>query len=245
MDPVKEFHQQNKKHISNMGADQALQKKTKDWFNHASQHEYSYHFEWMGRPIIQFPQDMVAMQEIIWRVKPDIIVETGVAHGGSLIFHASMMEMMRLPGKVLGIDIDIRSHNKKALDEHLMRDRIEMIQGSSIDEDIFSKVRDIVDKYQKPLVVLDSNHTHDHVKQELELYADFVRKDSYLLVFDTVVEFMDEELSSNRPWGHGNNPYTAVQDFLKSNNRFVVDQEIDNKLQISVAPGGYLKCLSD
>ena len=126
-----------------------------------------------------------------------------------------------------------------------MRDRIEMIQGSSIDEDIFSRVRDIVDKYQKPLVVLDSNHTHDHVRQELELYADFVRKDSYLLVFDTVVEFMNEELFSNRPWGHGNNPYTAVRDFLKSTNRFAVDQEMENKLQISVAPGGYLKCLSD
>jgi cephalosporin hydroxylase len=228
-----------------MGTDQALQEKTRDWFNHASRHEYSYHFEWMGRPIIQFPQDMVAMQEIIWRVKPDIIVETGIAHGGSLIFYASIMQMMRIHGKVLGIDIDIRPHNKKALDEHMMRDRIEMIQGSSIEEGIFSKVKDIVDTYEKPLVILDSNHTHDHVRQELELYADFVRKDSYLLVFDTVVEFMDKELSSKRPWGHGNNPYTAVQDFLKGNNRFEVDQEIENKLQISVAPGGYLKCLSD
>ena len=245
MSEIDKFYSDRTNRLSEYKNNKGLHKLANEWIEKSMTENYVYNFDWLGRPIIQFPEDIVGVQELIWKTKPDTIIETGVAHGGSLIFHASMMEMMRLPGKVLGIDIDIRSHNKKALDEHLMRDRIKMIQGSSIDEDIFSEVRGIVDKYQKPLVVLDSNHTHDHVKQELELYADFVRKDSYLLVFDTVIEFMDEELSSKRPWGHGNNPYTAVQDFLKSNNRFVVDQEIENKLQISVAPGGYLKCLSD
>lgn len=218
--------------------------------------QYSYNFEWLGRPIIQYPQDMVAMQEIIWRVKPDLIIETGIAHGGSLVFSASMLALLdvcdaieakksivpsRSKRKILGIDIDIRAHNRAAVEAHPMASRIQMIQGSSIVPDIVEQVRKVAASYNTILVCLDSNHTHEHVLQELQAYAPLVTKGSYCVVFDTIVEDLPKEVFPDRPWGRGNNPKTAVWEFLKSHSEFEISDSIDNTLLISVAPQGYLQ----
>jgi cephalosporin hydroxylase len=198
----------------------------------------------MGRPIIQFPTDMIALQELIFSIKPDLIIETGIAHGGSLIYSASLLELLGGDGYVLGIDIDIRPHNKAEIEKHPMAKRIKMIQGSSIDSDIIAQAKTHVAGKKSVMVILDSNHTHDHVLQELQGYSPFVTKDSYLIVYDTLVEDMPSRLVGNRPWGPGNNPKTAVWEFLKSNSRFEIDKEIENKLLITVAPDGWLKCIA-
>ena len=229
---------------------------TYQWLNFANQHKYSYHFEWLGRPVIQYPQDIVAMQEIIWEVKPDLIIETGIAHGGSLIMNASLLAMLDYcdaiengelvdPSKpkrrVLGIDIDIREHNRKAIKEHPMSNRIDMIQGSSIADEIIAQVHAYAKNYKRILVSLDSNHTHEHVLAELKAYAPLTSKGSYCVVFDTVIEDMPNELFPDRPWGKGNNPKTAVWEYLKTHPEFEIDKSIQNKLLITVAPDGYLK----
>jgi len=201
---------------------------------------YSYNFSWMGRPIIQYPQDMLAMQEIIWLVKPDLIIETGIAHGGSLIYYASLLELIG-NGEIVGIDIDIREHNRKEIEAHPMFKRIKMIQGSSISDEVISKVEVLVQGKFNILVTLDSNHTHDHVLEELKLYSRYVSKGSYLVVFDTIVEDLPDESIKDRPWHAGNNPKTAVYSFLKNHDEFEIDRQINNKLLISVAPDGYLK----
>ncbi len=218
--------------------------------------KYSYNFFWQGRPIIQYPQDMAAMQEIIWAVKPDLIIETGIAHGGSLIFSASMLALLDMSEaieasqtidpsqsrrKVLGIDIDIREHNRKAIEAHPMHSRITMLEGSSIDPDIIAQVHEVAKDYQRILVCLDSMHTHDHVLSELEAYAPLVSPGSYCVVFDTIVEDLPEEMFHDRPWGKGNNPKTAVWEYLKTHPEFDIDKSIQHKLLITVAPDGYLR----
>ena len=208
--------------------------------------QYTYNFSWLGRPIIQYPQDMIALQEIIWDVKPDMIIETGIAHGGSLIFSASMLTLLEAcgeieDGKVLGIDIDIREHNKKAIEAHPMSKKITMFQGSSIDKEIIKKVHEFAKSGKRTLVCLDSNHTHEHVLAELKAYAPLVSIGSYCCVFDTLIEDMPEGSFPNRPWEKGNNPKTAVWEYLKENDNFVIDKDIENKLLITVAPDGYLK----
>ena len=218
--------------------------------------QYSYNFSWQGRPIIQYPQDMAAMQELIWEIKPDLIVETGIAHGGSLIFSASMLALLDMCDaiesgksinpkvsnrKVLGIDIDIRAHNRAAIEAHPMASRIQMIQGSSIAADIIAQVKAVASKYSRVLVCLDSNHTHDHVLAELNAYAPLTSVGSYCVVFDTIVEDLPKEMFPDRPWGPGNNPKTAVWEYLKSHPEFQIDKDIQNKLLITVAPDGYLK----
>jgi len=242
---MKTFEEEKKEYINLLSNDKSLQKDSLTWLSNASVHKYSYNFSWMGRPIIQFPQDIVAMQEIIWKVKPQLIIETGIAHGGSLIFYASMLELLGSNGMVLGIDIDIRTHNRVEIEKHAMFKRIKMIEGSSIGKDVISQVYEFAKGKSPVLVVLDSMHTHNHVLEELKAYSPLVTKDSYLVVFDTVVEDMPEDFFQDRPWGKGNNPKTAVWEFLKSSDRFEVDKEIENKLLITVAPNGYLKCIKD
>jgi cephalosporin hydroxylase len=242
---MSEFETRNAEFIQAMGKDDALKATTRDWFLGASRHEYSYHFRWMGRPIIQFPQDIVAMQELIWEVKPDLIIETGIAHGGSLVFYASMLELLGGQGQVLGIDIDIRPHNREAIEAHPMAKRIQMIEGSSVDAATVAKVKALAKGHARIMVVLDSSHTHEHVLQELRSYAHLVTKGSYLVVFDTVVEAMPKSFFPNRPWGPGDNPWTAVHAFLKETDRFEVDETIPNKLLVTVAPDGYLRCIKD
>jgi cephalosporin hydroxylase len=239
--PIQDFINERKVRIESNGTNSALQSAAKAFNDASNSSQYSYNFSWMGRPIIQYPQDMIAMQEIIWDLKPDLIIETGIAHGGSLVFYASILQLIG-HGEVLGIDIDIREHNKIEIEKHPMFSRISMIQGSSIDPAIVDKVRAHTIGKERVLVILDSNHTHDHVLSELEMYSPFVTKGSYLVVFDTIVEDLPEGyFSQARPWGVSNNPKTAVASFLKSNDAFEVDNAIDNKLLISVAPGGYLK----
>lgn len=240
-----DFEKRNREFIARMGADEELNALSRRWFENSSRFEYSYHFSWMGLPIIQFPQDIVAMQELIWSVKPDCIVETGIARGGSLIFYASMLELLGGDRIVIGVDIDIRPHNRKAIEEHPMARRVRMIQGSSIDEATGAQVRALTKGRKKVLVTLDSNHTHEHVLRELELYSPLVTRGSYLVVFDTVVEDLPKSQFLDRPWGPGDNPKTAVWEFLKRSDRFEIDKDIQYKLQLTVAPDGYLKCLKD
>ena len=231
--------------IEEMAADPELSELVARVFNRSCEYRYSYNFTWMGRPIIQFPQDIVAMQEIIWEVKPDLIIETGIAHGGSLIFHASMLELLGNDGQVVGIDIDIRQHNRIEIEKHPMFKRITLIEGPSTDAEIVSQVEKFTQSKQTVLVCLDSNHTHEHVLRELESYSPFVTKDSYLVVFDTVIEEMPQGFFTDRPWDKGNNPKTAVHEFLKTNDRFEIDRLMSDKLLLTVAPGGYLKCVKD
>lgn len=239
MKEIKKFEEEREERIKSYEKSK-LKTIAKEFMIESTEPKYSYNFSWMGRPIIQYPQDMVAMQELIWEIKPDLIIETGIAHGGSLIYYASIMELIG-KGEILGIDIDIREHNKKAILEHPMSHRISMIQGSSIDEKIINEVKDFAEDKKTILVCLDSNHTHEHVLKELEAYADLTSVNSYCVVFDTIVEDLPSGLYPNRPWDVGDNPKTAIFEFLKTNENFVINDQIDNKLLISVAPSGYLK----
>jgi len=239
-DPIKEFQEEKKERIAANRNNEALINSANAFNSASNKAQYSYNFSWMGRPIIQYPQDILAMQEIIWDIKPDLIIETGIAHGGSIIYYASLMELIG-KGEVLGIDIDIRAHNKKEIENHPMFKRISMIEGSSISSEIGDQARKAAEGKETVMVLLDSNHTHEHVLAELNLYAPLVTKGSYLVVFDTIVEHLPNYYLPNRPWAIGDNPCTAVEEFLKQHDEFIVDEAIDNKLLISVAPRGYLK----
>ena len=227
-----------------MSRDKLLREKTRAWFVHSFRYEYPYHFTWLSRPIIQFPQDIITVQEIIWKVKPDLIIETGIAHGGSLILSASMLELIGQKGDVLGIDIDIREHNRKEIEKHSMHKRITMIEGSSIDKRVVKRVYKFAEGKKRIMVLLDSKHTHDHVLKEMMFYSPLVTKGSYMVVFDTMIEDMPKKFF-DRPWDKGNNPKTAVWKFLKTNNRFKIDRAIESKLLITSCPDGYLKCIKD
>jgi cephalosporin hydroxylase len=231
--------------ISRMAADTRLRDLAREFVDRGAMFRYSYNFSWLGRPVIQHPEDLVAMQEIIWRVRPDVIIETGVAHGGSLIFYASMLQLLGNEGFVVGIDVDIRTHNRVEIERHSLAGRIRLVQGSSTDPATLQRVSELLRMSSNPLVVLDSNHTADHVLEELRLYSPFVRRGSYLVVFDTVVEYMSMSHFAERPWKPGNSPMTAVRTFLAECGRFEVDREYDEKLLITVAPGGYLRCVQD
>lgn len=242
---MSKFDEDTKSDIAEMGKDFELKKLSREWFDASSRHKYSYHFKWLGRPIIQFPQDILAMQELIWEIKPDLVIETGVAHGGSCIFYASMLELLGGQRRVIGIDVDIRQHNRVEIERHPLYKRITLLEGSSISQEIVHAVYEIARGCERVLVVLDSLHTHEHTLSEMKLYSPLIKNGSYLVVFDTVIEDLPEDLLVDRPWGKGNNPKTAVWEFLKTNNRFEIDQEIENKLLITVAPDGYLRCIKD
>jgi cephalosporin hydroxylase len=238
--PILQFIEERRQRVGENGSNQALQTAATAFNEASNKAQYSYNFSWMGRPIIQYPQDMIAMQEIIWEIKPDLIIETGIAHGGSLIYYASLLELIG-KGKVLGIDIDIREHNRREIEQHPMFKRIEMIEGSSVATETVDRVKSFAKDYKTVMVVLDSNHTHEHVLRELQYYSSFVSVGSYLVVFDTIVEFMPDGYLPGRPWGKGDNPWSATPEFLKGHPDFEIDRSITNKLLISVAPDGYLK----
>lgn len=242
--------------LDSNAASPALAGASRSWMEESIRARYSYCFRWLGRPIIQYPQDMAAMQELIWEVRPDLVIETGIAHGGSLVFSASMLALLdycdaaagggtldpsRPARTVLGIDIDIRPHNREAVEAHPMASRIRMIQGSSVDPAVVEQVREAARGKRRVLVALDSNHTHDHVLAELEAYAPLVTPGSYCVVFDTVVEHLPRELCPDRPWGPGDNPKTAVHAWIKGHPEFEIDRRIVDKLQLTVAPDGYLR----
>lgn len=249
------FEALNAQSMEGMAAAPEVNKLTLNWINEVAKFRYTYLFTSMGRPIIQFPQDMVAVHELIWKIRPDLVIETGIAHGGSLIHSAAMLALLDMcdaikngktinPAesgrKVLGIDIDIRQHNRLAIESHPMSSRIEMIEGSSIDPETVAKVYAFAASYSRILVLLDSNHTHDHVLAELNAYAPLTSPGSYCVVFDTIVEDMPKSMFPDRPWGPGDNPKTAVHEYLKTHPEFSIDRSIDSKLLISVAPEGYL-----
>ena len=253
---MSEFQREVDARIIANGSNASLRDAARAFMNQSIAAHYSYNFTALGRPIIQYPQDIVAMQELIWQVRPDVIVETGIAHGGSLILSASMLALLdycdaaksgatidpRQPKRfVIGVDIDIRAHNRAAIEAHPMSRRIQMVQGSSIAPEIVEQVRAKVNGAERVLVSLDSNHTHDHVFAELEAYAPLVTSGSYCVVFDTVVEDLPVGAYPDRPWGRGNNPKTAAWKFLETHSEFEIDATIDNKLLISVAPSGFLR----
>jgi cephalosporin hydroxylase len=256
MKKIKSFAQERTENVSQMNKDDNINTLGLSFLRDSADFKYSYNFDWLSRPIIQYPQDIVATQEIIWKVKPDLIIETGIAHGGSLVLSASILALLdysdaleagslldpKLPTrKVIGVDIDIREHNLEALNEHPMRNRMELIEGSSIDPDIINRVHEFAKDYKCILVFLDSNHTHDHVLSELHAYSQLVSKGSYCVVFDSVIEDLPNDSSGNRNWGAGNNPKTAIWEFLKNNTDYKIDKDIEDKLLITVAPDGYLK----
>jgi cephalosporin hydroxylase len=256
MDPAEQFRAEVRGNIEALARDTDMRDLSRLWLRDTLKHRYTYNFSWLGRPIIQYPQDIVAMQELVWQVRPELIVETGIAHGGSLIMSASMLALLeycdaaesrqvldpaRPRRKVLGIDIDIRLHNRRAIEAHPMADRIEMIQGSSVAPHVVARVRERAAGATPVLVYLDSNHTHEHVLAELEAYAGLVTPGSYCVVYDTVIEDMPAGSFPERPWGKGDNPKTAIREYLKMHPEFEVDKQIDYKLLISVAPDGYLR----
>jgi len=258
MNENERFQAEVRENIEALGRDTDVQALSRIWVREISKYKYAYNFTWMGRPAIQFPNDPWALQEIIWATRPDLIIETGVAHGGSIIFSASMLALLDLSDaieagapmdprqsrrKVIGLDIDIRAHNRSEIERHPMSSRIQLIQGSSVDPSVVSQVRDIAAGHQRVLVCLDSNHTHEHVLGELEAYAPLVTPGSYCIVYDTLVEDMPGESFPDRPWGKGNNPKTAVWEYLKTHPEFEVDRSIPHKLQITVAPDGFLRRL--
>lgn len=242
--PTPEYSPKNRDLIAKMGEDSELAALYLTFLQKAGTYRYSYNFTWLGRPIIQFPQDILAAQELIWSVKPTLIIETGIAHGGSLIHSASILELINYSQSiVLGIDVEIRPHNRVEIERHRLSKRIKMLEGSSIDPVIVSQVKDIAKGHSSIMVFLDSNHTHEHVLKELEAYSSLVTPGSYLVVYDTAIEDLPLGFISNRPWDVGNNPKTAVHEFLKSTSRFVIDHGIQDKLVFTVAPDGYLKCI--
>jgi cephalosporin hydroxylase len=245
MDEISKFEKERIELISSNAKNTGLKDAADEFLTKSAEVNYSYNFEWMGRPIIQYPQDMIAIQEIIWEVKPDMIIETGIAHGGSLILSASMLTLLEASGeiengKVLGIDIDIREHNKKAIESHPMSSKITMFEGSSIDNDMIKRVHEFAKQGKKIMIFLDSMHSHDHVLEELKAYANLTSIGSYCVVFDTLIEDRPKGFY-DRPWDKGDNPKTAVWEYLKDSDDFIIDENIDNKILISVAPSGYLK----
>lgn len=241
----REFEARNREKIAEMGGDPALRALGEKFLVESARREYSYHFRWLGRPIIQYPQDIIAMQELIWQIKPDAIVETGIARGGSLIFYASMLHLLDQGGVVIGIDIDVRPQNRAEIEAHPMARYIQLVEGSSTSPEVVAQVRAKIAGCKRVLVALDSLHTHAHVLAELGAYAPLVTKGSYLVVFDTCVEQFPDDLVAERPWKRGDSPWTAVHEFVAATDRFVIDKSIPAKLQITVAPDGYLACVKE
>lgn len=256
MNPVESFQNDRRENITAIRGSTRLTELSNEWIREVSAFKYIFNYDWLGRPIIQMGSDMVAVQEAIWRTKPDLIIETGIAHGGSLIYHASLLAMLDLcdaaetgstvdpqnpKRRVLGIDIDIRSHNRAAIEAHPLVGYLEMFEGSSIAPEMIARVADFAKDYRRVMLVLDSNHTEAHVLAELEGYADLVSPGGYCIVFDTAIEHMPEGFYTDRPWGKGDNPLSAVHKFLAKRPDFTVDHELDGKILIGNAPGGFLR----
>jgi cephalosporin hydroxylase len=240
-----EFEARKQTSIRRMAADVGFRSLGQEWFVESVKHRYSYNFRWLGLPIIQYPADIIAAQELIWRLRPRAIVETGVARGGSLIFYASMLQLLGEDGLVVGVEIDLSPENRQLIESHPLKNRVRIVDGSSVAPDSVARVCAHIGDREPVLVVLDSNHTHEHVLNELRCYSGLVRKGSYIVVFDTVVEFLAVDAVGERPWRKGNSPLSAVRSFLAENDRFEIDQSFDDRLLLSVCPEGFLRCVKD
>lgn len=245
-DRIYQYKSDSIKRSKSYQGNKSLQEAWQNFHAQLVKSKYAYNFFWLGVPILQLPQDLHAMQEIIWQVKPDLIIETGIAWGGSVMFSASMLAILETcgeikKGQVVGIEQNIWPENRKNIMSSPLSNKITMIEGSSVDPLIVKKIKQIAKNKRRVLVCLDSNHTHDHVLAELKAYAPIVTKGSYFIVGDTGVEDLPEGSTKDRPWGKGNNPKTAVWAFLKENKKFKIDKEVESKLIMSGSPDGYLK----
>ncbi len=241
------YNKEIKHRLMNSESDITLKEITKDLLNQMNWNKYAYNFKWFGLPIIQIPQDTITFQEIIWEVQPDLIIETGIAHGGSLIFSASMLALLETFGLVkapivVGVDIEIRPHNKYAIESHPAAKWIKMIEGSSTDPKVISQIKNIAVHKKKVMVFLDSNHTHAHVFSELEAYAPLVTVGSYCVILDTGIEYIDPTaIAANREWCKGNSPKSALNQYLSNNKDFILDNFYHEKAWITSAPGGFIR----
>lgn len=241
-DPVSEFFEERRRDIEKMGQDEELRALSLDWMVKADKYKYTYNYTWMGRPIIKFPSDIVAQQEIMWRTRPDLIIETGIAHGGSIVFSASMQQMMGIENaEVVAVDIDIRAHNRDEIESHPMFSNITMYEGDSTSDELVEKVRKHTEGKKSVMVILDSNHTEEHVYRELLKYADFVTPGNYLLLPDTFIEFFPKGYYDNRPWDVGDNPHSAMKRFIAEREDFQIDKAMTSKLMICEGIDGYLQ----
>jgi cephalosporin hydroxylase len=245
VDETERFAEEVRANVDRLKADADMQALSRAWLAEVTRRRYTYNFSWLGRPVIQLPQDLLAVQELIWDVRPDLVVETGVAHGGSLIHSASLLELLGGDRLVVGVDVEVRPHNRREIERHPLAHRIRLIEGSSTDGRVAAAVREQARGRRAIMVILDSDHTHAHVRRELELYAPLVTRGSYLVVFDTLIEDLPDELFAGRPWGKGNNPKTAVWEFLATTTRFEIDPRVPAKLLLSCAPDGFLRCVGD
>lgn len=243
-DPVKDFEEERRQALADMAKDEKLKQLSLDWMIASDKYKYTYNFTWLGRPIIKYPADIIVQQEIMTEIKPDLVIEIGVAHGGSVLFSASMQKILGIENALtLGVDIEIREHNRREIERSPVSDGIKLIEGGALDGDVIQQVKDIASGYKTVLLILDSNHSHDHVLGELNAYSDLVTNGSYVILPDTFIEFFPKGyFSENRPWDVGNNPYTACMEFLKHcDAKFEIEHLWSDKALISETPSGYLR----
>lgn len=237
---LEEFEIAQRRHAAAIAADDQLQRLALRATIAADRHDYSYVWRWLGVPVIQMPTDIVAMQEIIWETRPQVVIETGVARGGSVILYASILQLLG-EGSVIGIDIDVRSHNRRVIESHPLAHRIELVEGSSVDDRTLEEVRRRIGSASRVMVVLDSDHAHDHVLAELRAYSDLVTPGQFIVVADTMVELLPVQEHRPRHWGPANNPMTALRAFLQEDERFEIDAYTNGKLLMTSNPSGYLR----
>ncbi|QFT91356.1 Rhamnosyl O-methyltransferase precursor [Roseovarius sp. THAF9] len=245
-DDREEFAEKQKRNAARLGEASGVYRKSDDLMLALNEYDYPYLWSWMGVPIIQLPADIMATQEVIWQTKPDVIIETGVARGGSVLFMASMLEMIG-KGQVIGVDVDIRAHNRETIENHPMSKRVTLIEGGSVDEGVLEQVRSEIPEGARVMAVLDSDHSRKHVLDECRAYGAMVTAGCYLVVADTVVgHWTEDQAPKNRSkhWYQGNEPLAARNEYLAETDRFQIDPEINGKLVMSSSPGGYLKCVS-
>ncbi|WIM85728.1 CmcI family methyltransferase [Candidatus Mycobacterium wuenschmannii] len=245
MGDLEEFAEERRRNIARLGGDEVLANDAVSMTETLIRQRYVFNFDWLGLPIIQFPPDIIALQEICWKLKPAVVIETGIARGGSLALYASMMQLLGSDGFVIGVDVDIRRHNREAIEAHPLANRIKLVEGSSTDPDTVATVKSMVGNRGPVLVVLDSLHTKDHALAELEIYSPLVTPGSFVIVQDTAIEVLSEDVYPDRPWHHGNSPANAVDEFLaRPDCRFVVDEDYASKLVFTSTPGGFLRCVA-
>jgi cephalosporin hydroxylase len=239
-----DLEKSKRKAAAEQSQDAALRKTSLDFIVDSDKHGYGYQWTWLGLPFIQMPQDMVVTQEVIWETKPDVIIETGIAWGGSVVFYASLLQLLG-KGEVVAVDLNLYDHVRDQIMSYPFSNRIHLYKGSSTDTAIVDKIKPHIKAGQKVMVCLDSNHTHQHVLDELRLYAPLVSKGQYLIVSDTVVEDIPPQEHRPRPWGPGDNPKTALRQYMKENDRFEIDQYVNDKLLLTYTPDGYCRCIKD